>query len=483
MSFLKLSVRHFQQQKYLSTVLPRQQKAVLINQETVAEDTATSPVADLDFTDHKQAFKEKSLWEIVRALTVFRVCSNRTFVSRSAEIFERTQRILGKRLSSAVVKPLFYDQFVGGVTIADVRYNIDKLAKANSGTFVLMVMEAIDKVEEANDNAKNIIKMMDGITEKKTPYGSYMQIRISAMFTSHLLKSLSLLSDEVREKVIYSSAEYMSTHNPDTLKWLAETPGASGIIPELLSGLILLSEVGQKAVATDTVLMVDAEYTNTNPALTALAMALSLVCNRTKAVVWNTTQCYLKKSFEALQWEFNFAEKNNIHYGGSQNCVFDISAKLVRGAYMVAEENEAKSQGNPCPVHDGIQATHNSYNSTANWLLQKIRDNSNQGRQIRFVLASHNQDSIKQAVERMRSYGIPSEDRKVILAQVYGMCDHITYTLGQKGYPVYKSVAVGTISESLPYLSRRSHENSSLIANSRQERQLLNSELKYRIMG
>ncbi|KAF6030009.1 hypothetical protein EB796_011688 [Bugula neritina] len=179
------------------------------------------------------------------------------------------------------------------------------------------------------------------------------------------------------------------------------------------------------------------------------------------------------KSFEDLQWEFNFAEKNNLHYG----------AKLVRGAYMVPEENEAKSQGNPCPVHDGIQATHSSYNSTANWLLQKIRDNSNQGRQIRFVLASHNQDSIKQAVERMRSYGIPSEDRKVILAQVYGMCDHITYTLGQKGYPVYKSVAVGTISESLPYLSRRSHENSSLIANSRQERQLLNSELKYRIMG
>ncbi|KAF6030128.1 PUT1 [Bugula neritina] len=61
------------------------------------------------------------------------------------------------------------------------------------------------------------------------------------------------------------------------------------------------------------------------------------------------------------------------------HCVFDISAKLVRGAYMVAEENEAKSQGHPCPVHDGIQATHNSYNSTANWLLQKIRDNSNRG--------------------------------------------------------------------------------------------------------
>jgi len=40
--------------------------------------------------------------------------------------------------------------------------------------------------------------------------------------------------------------------------------------------------------------MVDAEYPNTNPALTALAMALGLVCNRSKAIVWNTTQCYLK---------------------------------------------------------------------------------------------------------------------------------------------------------------------------------------------
>jgi len=86
MSFLKPFARHFRQQKYLSTVLHRQQKAVLMNQETVADDTATFPVANLDFTDHKQAFKEKSLWEIVRALTVFRVCSNRTFVSRSAEV-------------------------------------------------------------------------------------------------------------------------------------------------------------------------------------------------------------------------------------------------------------------------------------------------------------------------------------------------------------------------------------------------------------
>jgi len=57
-----------------------------MNQETVAEDIVTSPVADLDFTDHKQAFKEKSLWEIVRALTVFRVCSDKTFASRSAEV-------------------------------------------------------------------------------------------------------------------------------------------------------------------------------------------------------------------------------------------------------------------------------------------------------------------------------------------------------------------------------------------------------------
>lgn len=39
-----------------------------------------------------------------------------------------------------------------------------------------------------------------------------------------------------------------------------------------------------------------------------------------------------------------------------------IGLKTVRGAYMVQERHLALLQGQPCPVHDTAQATHDSYN-------------------------------------------------------------------------------------------------------------------------
>ena len=48
--------------------------------------------------------------------------------------------------------------------------------------------------------------------------------------------------------------------------------------------------------------------------------------------------------------------------------------------------------------------------------------------------------------------------------------------------PVYKSLAVGSVSEALPYLSRRAQENTSVIMNARQEKQLLKLALRDRLM-
>lgn len=66
---------------------------------------------------------------------------------------------------------------------------------------------------------------------------------------------------------------------------------------ELKSALLLLEDIGQRALHTNTVLMIDAEYTYMNPALASLAMALALRCNKERPMVWNTTQCYLKVGY------------------------------------------------------------------------------------------------------------------------------------------------------------------------------------------
>lgn len=40
--------------------------------------------------------------------------------------------------------------------------------------------------------------------------------------------------------------------------------------------------------------LVDAEYTYINPALSLITMAMMAQCNRQEPWIWNTYQCYLK---------------------------------------------------------------------------------------------------------------------------------------------------------------------------------------------
>ena len=77
-----------------------------------------------------------------------------------------------------------------------------------------------------------------------------------------------------------------------------------------------------------------------------------------------------------------------------------IVAKIVRGAYITPETSRSEAENSPNPVHDSYEETNQSYDRIISWLLDKVECKRDSGRQLRFILASQYQGSLKQAVKR-----------------------------------------------------------------------------------
>lgn len=126
--------------------------------------------------------------------------------------------------------------------------------------------------------------------------------------------------------------------------------------------------------------LVDAEYTYMNPALSLVTMAMMKKFNKDGAWIWNTYQCYLKVNIAHLQaaqgwlvcvviiFIFFFA----VSYQESRSLVlealrlsqvegFCLGVKLVRGAYMDKERKLAEKGGREDPIHTSWEDTNDRW--------------------------------------------------------------------------------------------------------------------------
>lgn len=224
----------------------------------------------------------------------------------------------------------------------------------------------------------------------------------------------------------------------------------------------------------DVRVMIDAEQTYFQPAISRITLEMMRKYNTEKAIVFNTYQCYLKDALKEVSTDLEQAKRQKFYFG----------CKLVRGAYMEQERARASALGYPDPINPSYEATTEMYHKTLSECLRRIKDQKDKGKPntIGIMVASHNEDTVRFAIEKMKEVGVNPEDKVICFGQLLGMCDYITFPLGQAGYSTYKYIPYGPVNEVLPYLSRRAHENKGILSKIKKEKRLLLTELRRRVL-
>ncbi|XP_052444227.1 proline dehydrogenase 1, mitochondrial [Carassius gibelio] len=227
--------------------------------------------------------------------------------------------------------------------------------------------------------------------------------------------------------------------------------------------------LAKHAVENGVRLMVDAEQTYFQPAISRLTLEMQRIFNREKPNIFNTYQCYLREAYDNVSVDVELSRREGWYFG----------AKLVRGAYMYQERSRAAEIGYEDPINPDYEATNRMYHKCLEYILEEINHN----RMANVMVASHNEDTVKFTLEKMNEMSLSPTENKVYFGQLLGMCDQISFPLGQAGFPVYKYVPYGPVNEVIPYLSRRAQENRGFMKGSQRERSLLWKELKRRLFS
>ncbi|HLW32318.1 MAG TPA: proline dehydrogenase family protein, partial [Aequorivita sp.] len=185
--------------------------------------------------------------------------------------------------------------------------------------------------------------------------------------------------------------------------------------------------------------------------------------NKEKPIVFNTLQCYRWDRMEYLKQQHEQARAKG----------YKLGFKIVRGAYLEAENERALENNYPTPICESKKATDDNFDEIMAYIMDHLDD-------ISLFVGTHNENSTYLAMELMEQKSISKIDERMWFGQLYGMSDHITFNLGELGYNVAKYIPFGPVKDVMPYLIRRAEENTSVAGQTGRELSLLKKERQRR---
>ncbi len=392
--------------------------------------TGAPLAAQYNFSNTENAFKHKSDGDLRRMYWLFKAMNNKALTRVGTSLVSLLMKL--HLPIDGIVKATLFKQFCGGETDAECDATIQTLAQSGIGTILDYSVEG-EHTEAGFDATANTV--LSNIHRATTDN------RISfAVF-----KTTGLARFELLEK--------LSSKNTLTADEEAEVAR----VKERVERICRAAFEGGVSV------MVDAEESWIQDAIDALVLDMMRRYNRERPIVFNTIQLYRKDRLAFLKALFEQAEREGFHLG----------VKLVRGAYMEKERERAKSLGYSSPIQETKAETDKDYNAAIDFCIAHLD-------RISVCAGTHNEQSSLLLAGLVETRALPKNHPHVFFSQLYGMGDHISYTLAARGFNVAKYVPYGAVRFVLPYLIRRAEENTSLSGYVSRELRLIMDELKRR---
>lgn len=331
-----------------------------------------------------------------------------------------------------LIKNTLFNQFCGGESIADSAKKVNHLAKFNVKTILDYSVEGESDEMSFDRTCKEIVEVCKAA--KDNPNVPFCVVKLTGLGSSTLMEKIQ------SEGRLLSMGKSKLNYMQERAEKIAQTTQSSGLL-----------------------FMIDAEESWVQVIIDEVARELMAKYNRDYPLVYNTYQLYCKDALGKLKRDASRALQGGYHLG----------AKIVRGAYMEKERERAEQMKYDDPIQVDKSSTDTDYDEALKFCLENIEN-------MGICAGTHNEKSSAYLADLMEKHKIQKDDPRVFFAQLLGMSDHISFNLAEAGYNVAKYVPYGPVEKVMPYLFRRTEENTSIAGQSRGELALIKKEIHRR---
>ncbi|TNE62597.1 MAG: proline dehydrogenase [Bacteroidetes bacterium] len=393
--------------------------------------TTANKTSLVDFSNTEIAFAHLSDQELKRTAWLFRMMNN-PWIAKYGSALALYAVKFRLPFAEQIVRNTVFRQFVGGTTLLDSLPNIERLASRNVLTVLDYGVEGKETEQDFNHTMNENIRAIDFAS--RSEHIPVVSTKLTGLARFGLMERIQAAVKLTREEL----NEYRNVlKRIDAICYHASRKGVS--------------------------VYIDAEESWIQDTIDHLVWLMMKRYNRERVVVFNTFQMYRKDRLEFLMESYDRAREAG----------FLLGAKLVRGAYMDKERLRAREMGYPDPINPDKETADDHYNTGVRFCLDHIDH-------IALCNASHNADSALLHAELMEKKGVARDHPHVMISQLFGMSDNVTFNLAEAGFRVSKYVPYGQVREVIPYLIRRAQENTSVTGDAGRELTFILREIKRR---